>query len=153
MTGLPWLLLPVQSLAGAEPGVPKMPGQGGHWRGEWGVCALLKAALCRARAARPRQWLLAGLWQPERRWGGSVSPLGSCAAFLFSYARLLENITLALFVSGPGLASRLLRAERGTVLSPKPAACVVLGGDMGLELGMLQPQLCGVEAVGSCQYQ
>lgn len=80
---------------------------------------------CEGSAARP--WPPASLRQPERRWGGSVSPLGSRAAFLFSYTRPPENVALALSASGAGPASRPPGAERGTVLSPEHGAWSPLG--------------------------
>lgn len=132
MTGLPQLPLPVWWLAGAEPRVPRMPGQGGHRGGERPVCVPLKAALCRARAALAARAALGR----ER-----LAPR-SCAVFLFSYPRLLENLAVALTASGPSSAGSgegdgaeprargvsPLGVTWGRAGLPVSARCAVLGG-------------------------
>lgn len=73
----------------------QMPGQGGHGHREWGMCALLKAALCEARAVAP-----------------GAAHCRSGAAFLFPYT---WNLMSALLV-GTDLLSTGHGAEDGAEL-------------------------------------
>lgn len=114
MTGLPWLPHPASSLASAELGVPKMLGQGGHRWGEWGICALLKAALCRARAAGPR--LPAGLSARAALGRERLAPW-ILSVFLFFYVWPLGNIMLPLVA--------------GVLSEPQARGLRRRGGDMG----------------------